>query len=165
MNGKGAFGQCEPWSVDVDANTLDGSIVVTIIGPSFYLDYTALNCKTIIDAIGFLNDRGDVTTIELGIFCGDVPVQIWADDKGVLYLLVSKQDEQSVAYTLADADQECLRTALQSVASQLGRWTGQHRTSARSIRDRLLPLAGRSRLIPAPPQAGRLNGRCKWCAR
>jgi hypothetical protein len=113
------------WSVDLCVGSPDGSTVVTIEGPQLYLYFTCESLDELRAAIEFLRLAGVGDALRIGTFCTDLFVELdrFENDPEVVYLSVTKPDDQAMAYALRRDEStelaEALRAAVETVRAQV----------------------------------------------
>jgi hypothetical protein len=65
----GAYSEVEGWVVDVDDNTTDGRLIVTIRNPRVYKDFWCDCCEAFRKAAHFLNVPSVDSSLRIGAFC------------------------------------------------------------------------------------------------
>lgn len=116
-----AYSEAGRWVVDVDGNTTDGSLIVTIRSPDLYLDFRCPSEGKLRTAAEFLRSPYSGDSLKLGTFCGTLSVELdwFSTESEEIYLSVTRADDQSMAYCLKSDDRSLLAQALLQVADAL----------------------------------------------
>jgi hypothetical protein len=114
--------------VDVSDNDRDVSLVVTIHNSRLYLDFWCSDWKELRSASEFLRSAPVDGSLKVGSFCDVLSVELdcFRREPGAVYLSVTKEDDQSMAYCLRDEDREHLASALSSVADAARKQSGDN---------------------------------------
>jgi hypothetical protein len=114
------------WAVDADGHTTDGSLIVTIRSPDLYLDFWCPDEARLRAASEYLRSPTADDSLKLGSFCGSLAVELdwFPQEPGAVYLSVTRQDEQSMAYCLRTEDRSALAQALKQVSEVLAKGSG-----------------------------------------
>ena len=117
---KGAFSESEGWSVDVDTNTTNGTIIVAITGPSFYVDFWATDLRTLVQAAAYLRSEKSTQPFRLGNFSSGLPVEFTTFGEGQsIFVAVSEAEGSVMSYKLSPSDLAHLGSAFENAAGQL----------------------------------------------
>lgn len=120
---QGAYAEADGWIVDVDDNTTDGSLVVTIRTRLLYVDFWCRGPEVLGAAASFIRSPSADGTLRIGSFCNDLFIELdcYSEEPEAIYLSATRPDEQSMAYCLRDKDRKALAAALNEVAVALAK--------------------------------------------
>jgi hypothetical protein len=122
----GAYAEAGGWIIDVDDNTTDGSMIVTVSNKLLYLYFWCGGAEILRAASRFIRSAPQNESLRIGSFCRDLHVELdcFRREPDVVYLSVTRPDEQSMAYCLRNEDRIELAAALLEVADSLTKKSG-----------------------------------------
>ena len=120
MESPTAFSESGSWHVDVDGNTIDGQLIVTMRSGPLYVEFWCSGLSALAMAESVLRDPGPGSHVQLGSFVSGARVELTPlGEPQALYIAVTEPEGCTMCYELSQSQSLDLANALHSIRQQL----------------------------------------------